>query len=91
LENSYGEMTLCKHEWKWLIGLLPKESIPLKPIEELDKAITDFSTKLSSYNPEALLEMKKKVLWEGTQHWDTFCYNVWLWEVVHLILQKCLG
>jgi hypothetical protein len=31
-------------------------------IEELDKAITDFSTKLSSYNPEALLEMKKSTL-----------------------------
>jgi hypothetical protein len=30
-------------------------------IEELDKAITDFSTKLSSYNPEALL-MKKSTL-----------------------------
>jgi methylglutaconyl-CoA hydratase len=39
----------------------------LLTIEELDK-ITDFSTKLSSYNPEALNE-KKCV--EGTQHWDT--------------------
>jgi methylglutaconyl-CoA hydratase len=46
----------------------------------MDKAITDFSTKLSSYNPEAL-EMKK-VLWEGTQHWDTLCYNAPLFREV---------
>jgi len=25
---------------------------------------------LASYNPEALAEMKK-VLWDGTSHWDT--------------------
>jgi methylglutaconyl-CoA hydratase len=37
--------------------------------EELDKAITDFSTKLSSYNPEALLEMKKYL----GRNTGTFC------------------
>jgi methylglutaconyl-CoA hydratase len=71
--TAMAEMTLAAHEWKsadWAAakGLYANT---FETIEELDKAITDFSTKLSSYNPEALLEMKK-VLWEGTQHWDTF-------------------
>jgi hypothetical protein len=34
------------------------------------QAITDFSTKLSSYN-RSFAGNEKKVLWEGTQHWDT--------------------
>jgi hypothetical protein len=53
-------------------------------IEELDKAITDFSTKLSSYNPEALLEMKKyfgKERNTGT----LFCYNAPLFREVSSI------
>ncbi len=70
--TAMAEMTLAAHEWKsadWGVakGLYANT---FETIEELDKAINDFSTKLSSYNPDALLEMKK-VLWEGTQHWDT--------------------
>lgn len=37
--------------------------------EELDKAVSGLAEKLSNYNPEALLEMKR-VIWEGTDHWD---------------------
>ena len=36
---------------------------------DLDKELEIFCSKLSSYNPEALSEMKK-VLWEGTDNWD---------------------
>ena len=38
--------------------------------ENLDSALENFCAKLASYNPEALIEMKK-VLWEGTDHWET--------------------
>lgn len=38
--------------------------------EALDGATTILAEKLSSYNPEALKQMKA-VFWEGTQHWDT--------------------
>ncbi|TYA74990.1 enoyl-CoA hydratase/isomerase family protein [Seonamhaeicola marinus] len=38
--------------------------------EELDEAVYHLAEKLSSYNPEALKEMKK-VFWEGTDHWET--------------------
>jgi len=37
---------------------------------EMDEYVTLLSKKLGSYNPEALTEMKK-ILWEGTSHWDT--------------------
>ena len=38
--------------------------------EELDNAVIQLAEKLASYNPEALSNMKK-VIWEGTGHWDT--------------------
>jgi methylglutaconyl-CoA hydratase len=41
---------------------------------ELDIEISAFANKLASYNPEALLEMKK-VLWKGTENWDTLLYE----------------
>ena len=69
---AMAEMTLAAHEWKtadWAKekGLYAKT---FETDQELDIAVADFSTKLSSYNPEALGEMKK-VLWEGTQDWET--------------------
>lgn len=69
---AMAEMALAAHEWKtanWAAnkGLYANT---FETVVELDAAITDFSTKLSSYNSQALLEMKK-VFWEGTQHWDT--------------------
>ena len=37
--------------------------------EQLDKAVKVLAEKLSGYNPEALIEMKK-VFWGNTGHWD---------------------
>ena len=70
-KTAMAEMTLAAHEWKsadWAFakGLYANT---FQTIEELDDAIASFSLKLSSYNPEALAEMKK-VLWEGTKHWE---------------------
>lgn len=39
-------------------------------VDALDIAVQELALKLASYNPEALLELKK-VLWQGTNHWDT--------------------
>ena len=39
-------------------------------IELMDEAIDTFAKHLCSYNPEAMLEMKK-VFWRGTDDWDT--------------------
>ena len=38
-------------------------------IDELDKEVQLFAEKLASYNPEALLAMKK-VNWKNTDHWE---------------------
>lgn len=39
-------------------------------VEELDVAVETLATKLASYNPVALAEMKT-VFWKDTDHWDT--------------------
>jgi methylglutaconyl-CoA hydratase len=75
-KSALGEMTLAAHEWKnayWAQekGLYAKV---LETKEELDKELGFFAAKLASYNPEALSEMKR-VLWEGTENWDTLLYE----------------
>ncbi len=39
-------------------------------ISELDKAVEELAIKLAGSNPEAMA-MLKKIMWEGTDHWDT--------------------
>jgi methylglutaconyl-CoA hydratase len=70
-KTATAQMTLAAHEWKTADWAKEKGlyATIFETNEELDSALADFSAKLSSYNPEALLEMKK-VFWEGTQHWD---------------------
>jgi len=40
----------------------------------LDQQIDLFCSKLASYNPEALYKIKK-IIWEGTENWDTLLYQ----------------
>jgi methylglutaconyl-CoA hydratase len=40
-------------------------------IEELDARIDAHAKELAAYNPEAMAELKK-VMWQGTEHWDEF-------------------
>lgn len=69
---ALAEMTLAADEWKnayWAKekGLYAKV---FETIAELDRELDIFTLKLASYNPEALSSMKR-VLWQGTEHWDT--------------------
>lgn len=69
---AISEMSLSPTEWKnayWAQekGLFSKV---FDNIEKMDDELHFFTEKLASYNPEALEEWKK-VLWEGTSHWDT--------------------
>lgn len=69
---ALSEMTLAAYEWKnayWAQekGLYAKV---LEDSKELDKELDIFTQKLAGYNPEALADMKR-VLWEGTENWDT--------------------
>lgn len=68
---ALAELSLYPTEWKnayWAKekGLYAKvyDSIP-----EMDKELDIHLQKLATYNPETLSQMKK-VLWEGTDHWD---------------------
>jgi methylglutaconyl-CoA hydratase len=70
-KTAMTEMTLAAHEWKnadWAQqkGLYAKV---LQDQVELDIVLAQFTAKLASYNPEALLKIKN-VIWEGTSHWD---------------------
>lgn len=70
-KTAMAEMTLAAHEWKsakWAFekGLYAS----IHNTEELDAAVASFAQKLSSYNPEALSEMKK-IIWEGTENWES--------------------
>jgi methylglutaconyl-CoA hydratase len=74
-KSAMAEMTLDT-EWRtavWanLNGLFSKVFANQKM---LDNEINTFAKKLASYNPDALLEMKK-VLWEGTENWNTLLYE----------------
>jgi methylglutaconyl-CoA hydratase len=65
-------MSLSPTEWKTAYWAQEKGlfSKVFDDIEELDKELDFFAHQLSGYNPEALATWKK-VLWEGTSHWDT--------------------
>lgn len=68
---ALAELSLAAHEWKnayWAQekGLYARV---FENMGELDKELELFSAKLSSYNPEALQQMKN-ILWESTGEWD---------------------
>jgi methylglutaconyl-CoA hydratase len=68
---ALAELTLAGDEWKnayWAQekGLYAKV---FETIKDLDKELDIFTSKLASYNPEALNAMKK-VLWKDTHNWD---------------------
>lgn len=73
---AMAEMTLNPTAWKTSKWALEKGlfSEVFETIEELDIRLQEYTKELASYNQEALLEIKK-VLWEGTNHWDSLLYE----------------
>ncbi len=71
-KTALTEMTLAAHEWRSADWAKDKGLYAdiFENTDDLDAALENFCSKLASYNPEALIEMKK-VLWEGTDHWET--------------------
>ncbi|WP_036380685.1 enoyl-CoA hydratase/isomerase family protein [Muricauda sp. MAR_2010_75] len=68
---ALAELSLSPTEWKnayWAKekGLFAKV---FDSISKMDKELEFHVQRLASYNPNALAEMKR-VLWEGTDHWD---------------------
>jgi len=68
---AMSEMTLAAHEWKTAEWALQKGLFSaVYSAKELDSAVAFFAKKLSTYNPEALSEIKK-IIWEGTEDWES--------------------
>lgn len=68
---AYAQLALDASEFRpaeWALAKGLYASLHDTP-EALDAAVAALAAKLAAYNPDALAELKK-VLWEGTAHWD---------------------
>ncbi|MCJ7465778.1 MAG: enoyl-CoA hydratase/isomerase family protein [Maribacter sp.] len=68
---ALSELALAPTDWKNAYWAQEK-GLYAKVFDSIDAMDTDldfFSRKMASYNPRALWEIKK-MLWEGTAHWD---------------------
>ncbi|MFN7044147.1 MAG: enoyl-CoA hydratase/isomerase family protein [Flavobacterium sp.] len=75
-KTALAEMTLTPTLWKsanWANekGLFTEV---FDTIEALDNRLENYTNELAKYNKEALADMKK-VLWEGTDNWDSLLYE----------------
>jgi methylglutaconyl-CoA hydratase len=68
---ALSELTLEATAWKSAYWAKEKGLYArvFETIKELDEEVTVLASKLASYNPLALSEMKK-VLWKNSHHWD---------------------
>ncbi|MFD2940962.1 enoyl-CoA hydratase/isomerase family protein [Flavobacterium notoginsengisoli] len=74
-KTAMTAMTLAPHEWKTAEWAFEKGLYSvLSDSETLDIEVGSFAQKLSSYNPEALYEMKK-IIWEGTEQWESLLFE----------------
>ena len=75
-KTAFTEMTLTPTLWKTAQWAKEKGLYTevFETIESLDEHLKNFTHELSTYNPEALVEMKK-VFWEGTNHWENLLYE----------------
>lgn len=69
--SAYSQMSLNATAWQtanWARerGLYTEV---FESIEQLDAYIADFTSRLTTMNPEAM-SLLKNVFWEGTDHWD---------------------
>ena len=74
-KTAMTQMTLAAHEWKSANWAFQKGLYSvISDSENLDKDVENFAKRLSSYNPEALYEMKK-IIWDGTEQWESLLFE----------------
>ncbi|KAF2335671.1 enoyl-CoA hydratase/isomerase family protein [Flavobacterium daemonense] len=74
-KTAMAEMTLAPEKWKTAEWAFNKGLYSvLCDAANLDWEVNNFAEKLSSYNPEALYEMKK-IIWEGTENWESLLFE----------------
>lgn len=71
-KTALAELSLVAGEWKSAAWAKEKGlyANTFETIDKLDEAVAELAFQITTYNSEALAELKK-VLWEGTEHWDT--------------------
>ena len=69
---AFTALTINPTEWKEASWAKEKGLYAdiFPSVEEMDKAIQILAEKLSQSSPEAMAQLKK-VMWEGTENWDT--------------------
>ncbi|SFS41913.1 enoyl-CoA hydratase/isomerase family protein [Lutibacter maritimus] len=68
---AFSELTLDATSWKTAYWAKEKGlfATVFQTIDELDKEVENLAINLASYNPNALIEIKK-ILWGNTENWD---------------------
>ena len=75
-KTAFAEITLTPNDWKTAAWAYEKGlfSQVAETVETMDEALLAFVDNLASFNPEALADLKK-VLWEGTENWNSLLYE----------------
>ncbi|MBI4945601.1 MAG: enoyl-CoA hydratase/isomerase family protein [Bacteroidetes bacterium] len=70
--SAFTALTINPGEWKSADWAREKGLYAdiLPSVEDLDKAVSELAIKLSQSSSEAMAQLKK-VMWEGTENWDT--------------------
>lgn len=70
--SAFCQLTINATEWQTAQWAKEKGLYAevFSTAEEIDKGISTLADKLANSNPEAMM-MLKKVMWEGTENWDT--------------------
>jgi methylglutaconyl-CoA hydratase len=70
--SAFCQLTINATEWQTAQWAKEKGLYAevFSTAEEMDKGIATLADKLANSNPEAMM-MLKKVMWEGTENWDT--------------------
>jgi len=69
--SALSELTLDATHWKTAYWAQQKGLFArvFETIKDMDAEVEDLALKISKYNPEALMKMKK-TLWKNTENWD---------------------
>lgn len=75
-KTALAEMALAPKFWKSACWAKEKGLYTeiFETIEDLDERLENYTNELAQYNKEALCELKR-ILWEGTDHWDNLLYE----------------
>ena len=70
--SAFCQLTINATEWQTAQWAKEKGLYAevFSTVDEMDKGIQTLAAKLAASNPEAM-SMLKKVMWEGTENWDT--------------------